>query len=159
MELSPYLYLGIADSLNQEPHHQPVLPVPAIPGNQDDNDDDDGGEVSGPLVESHVDLVKMVCTWLLIVLLLFIFLLTFPEHQLQPHNIAAIVDELDFCKQLQLFIRHQQQDNDSESNVASSSLDLPSLPTKYLFTPPLLLLSMSKPRCFLGSIAQAQLSR
>ena len=102
MELNPYLYLGITDSLNQEPHPQPVLPVPAVPGNLDDNDDDDGGEVSGPLVESHIDLVKMACKWLLIVLFLFIFLFMFPEHQLQPHNVAAIVDEQDFCKQLQL---------------------------------------------------------
>lgn len=54
----------------------------------------------------------------------------FPEHRLQPHNVAAIVDEPDFCKQLQLFIRDQQQDNDSESDVVSSLSDLPSLPNK-----------------------------
>ena len=130
MELNPYLSLGIAHSLNQEPHPQPVLPVPAVPGNQDNNDDNDGGEVSGPLLESHIDLVKMAHKWLLIVLLLFIFLLTFPEHWLQPHNIAAIVDEADFCKQLQLLIRDQQQDNDSKSDIVSSSSDLPSLPNK-----------------------------
>ena len=80
VELNPYLYLGITDSLNQEPHSQPVLPVPAVPGTLDDNDDNDGGEVSGPLVESHIDLVKMACKWLLIVLLPFTFLLMFPEH-------------------------------------------------------------------------------
>ena len=108
-----------------------MLPVPAVPGNPDNNNDDNGGEVLGPLVKSHVDLAKTAHKWLLSVLLFVIFLLAFLEwHCLQPHDVAAIVGEANFCKQLQLFIRDQQQDNNSKSNVVSSLLGLPLLPNK-----------------------------
>ena len=39
------------DQLNREPGPQPVLPCDA-----NDIDDDDGGDILGPMIESHVDL-------------------------------------------------------------------------------------------------------
>lgn len=56
-----------------------MLPIPAVPGSPDNNNDDNGGEVLGPLVKSHVDLAKTVHKWLLSVLLFVIFLLAFLE--------------------------------------------------------------------------------
>ena len=60
--LIPSSYLGLANGLNQDPHPPPVLPVPTISSNKDD--DDDRGDILGPMVESHVDLVKTICKWL-----------------------------------------------------------------------------------------------
>ena len=62
--LNPSSYLGLANGLNQDPHPLPVLPVPTISSNKYNDDDDDGGDISGPMVESHVDLAKTICKWL-----------------------------------------------------------------------------------------------
>lgn len=58
-----------------------------------------------------------ICPW---------YLLEFTERRVQPQDVATILGELNFCKQLQLFIRDQTQDIDPESDMSSSSLDLPS---------------------------------
>ena len=62
IKLNPSSYLGLANGLNQDPHPLPVLPVPTISSNKDD--DDDRGDILGPMVESNVDLVKTIHKWL-----------------------------------------------------------------------------------------------